>query len=155
MKLSLGQGVRLGLGLAVCAVALAGCETSGVFKKRTDLVVAPANCSAKRFDIYFADGQASLTDAARQAIDLTAGQLEGCHISSIKVLGLADAKGDTSANAVLSQRRADTVVRALRRSGWPAPAFDVGAAGDEGAITGGVREPLRRRTEVLVEASAR
>ncbi len=68
MKLSLGQGVRLGLGLAVCALALAGCETSGVFKKRTDLVVAPANCSAKRFDIYFADGQASLTDAARQAI---------------------------------------------------------------------------------------
>ena len=41
----------------------------------------------------------------------------------------------------------------LERAGWPAPVFDVSAAGDAGATTDtGVREPLRRRTEVIVDA---
>ena len=55
----------------------------------------------------------------------------------------------------LSQRRAMAVVEALEAQGWPAPAFDVGAAGDTGAAAGGINEPLRRRTEVIVEAEPR
>lgn len=138
----------IGLGLSGCAVA------DGVFRDRSELVTDPSLCSAKRFDIYFDDGSARLTMAAREAIGMTATQLQGCDISRVTVVGLADATGASEANMTLSQRRARAVAEALRAAGWPSPAFDVAAAGDEGSVAEtGVREPLRRRTEVLVEAA--
>jgi len=48
------------------------------------------------------------------------------------------------------------VAEALAAAGWPAPVFDVDAGGEEGAVTeAGVREPMRRRTEVVIEAVPR
>jgi outer membrane protein OmpA-like peptidoglycan-associated protein len=147
---------RMWVGVALLAgLGLAGCETSGrMMRDRSDIVEAPTTCSPQRFEIYFADSEARLTEPARQAIGLTATQLQGCNIKSVKVLGLSDARGGAEANQDLSERRAKTVAEALAAAGWPSPAFDVGAAGDEGAANAaGVREPLRRRTEVLVDAA--
>lgn len=149
--------VRTILALGGAAVALAGCGmNSGLFRDRSDLVAQPNACTAKHFDIYFADGEARLTEAARQAIGMTATQLSGCDIRKVQVLGLADARGGSQANQTLAQRRALVVADALAAAGWPSPAFDVTAAGDDGAVTAeGTREPMRRRTEVLVEAAPR
>lgn len=147
---------RILIGVALLGgLALAGCETTGrVFKDRSQIVSTPTACSPQRFEIYFADSEARLTESARQAIGLTATQLQGCNIKSVKVLGLSDARGGAEANQDLSERRAKTVAEALAAAGWPSPAFDVGASGDEGAANAaGVREPLRRRTEVLVDAA--
>lgn len=130
---------------------LAGCGSMGAPKP---LVAQPSNCGTQRFDIYFADSQAGLTPAARQAISLTASALQDCTIRSVRVMGLADARGGAAANQSLSERRAQAVAEALEAAGWPAPAFDVEAAGAQGATAaGGVAEPLRRRTEVVVEAA--
>ncbi|NBW10953.1 MAG: OmpA family protein [Caulobacteraceae bacterium] len=149
-RLWVGAGV-----LAAGALTLSGCETAkGMFHDRSQVVAAPATCAPKRFEIYFADSEARLTEPARQAIGLTATQLQGCQIRSVKVLGLADARGGAQANQSLSERRATAVAEALAAAGWPSPAFEVGAAGDEGAVAAaGVREPLRRRTEVVVDAA--
>lgn len=137
------------------ALALAGCSLAPTMR-RSDIVAEPSACTAKRFEVYFADGEARLTDVARQAIGLTATQLQGCRIDRVQVIGLADASGRTNANQGLSERRAVAVAEALRAAGWPAPAFDVEGVGAEGAtMPGGVNEPMRRRTEVLVQASAR
>jgi outer membrane protein OmpA-like peptidoglycan-associated protein len=137
------------------AVGVSGCGGAG-FMDRSAIVAEPAACVAKRFEIYFADSEARLTEPARQAIGMTAAQLQGCNIRKVQVLGLADARGGAAANQSLSERRALAVAEALTAAGWPAPAFDVEAAGDEGAVTGaGVREPMRRRTEVLVDAVPR
>ena len=149
---------RFGIWIGAAAIAcggLAGCETTrGLFTDRSQIVANPSACAPKRFEIYFADSEARLTEPARQAIGLTATQLQGCTIRSVKVLGLSDARGGAEANQDLSERRAMAVAEALAAAGWPSPAFDVGAAGDEGAAnSAGVREPLRRRTEVLVEAA--
>ena len=141
--------------LGLTAVAVAGCSTPG-FKNRSDLVVEPSACTAKRFEVYFAEGEARLTGPARQAIGMTAAQLQGCDIRKVQVIGLADARGGAEANLSLSQRRALAVAEALTAAGWPAPAFDVDAAGDTGATAaGGVNEPMRRRTEVLIDAAPR
>jgi peptidoglycan-associated lipoprotein len=147
-------GIWIGAAAIACA-GLSGCETAkGMFHDRAQVVATPSACAPKRFEIYFADSEARLTEPARQAIGLTAAQLQGCDIRSVKVLGLADARGGAAANQDLSERRAKTVAEALAAAGWPSPAFEVGAAGDEGAANAaGVREPLRRRTEVLVEAA--
>jgi peptidoglycan-associated lipoprotein len=137
-----------GLGLAGCS------STKGMFMDRTEVVAAPSVCAPMKFEIYFADSEARLTQPARQAIGLTATQLQACDIKSVRVVGLADARGGSQMNQTLSQRRAETVAQALTGAGWPAPVFEVSAEGDAGAANEqGVREPLRRRTEVLVEAA--
>jgi outer membrane protein OmpA-like peptidoglycan-associated protein len=144
---------RVILGLA--AVAMAGCSGTG-FRDRSDLVAEPSACVEKRFEVYFADSEARLTEPARQAIGMTAAQLQGCDIRKVQVLGLSDARGGAAANQDLSERRAQAVAEALTAAGWPAPVFEVEAAGDTGAVgDSGVREPMRRRTEVLIDAVPR
>lgn len=140
------------IGLAALVAGCAGPE----YMNRADVVTEPSPCTAKRFEIYFADGEARLTEPARQTIGMTAAQLQSCDIRKVQVLGLSDARGGSGANQSLSERRAMAVAEALTAAGWPAPAFDVEAAGEEGSVSGsGVREPMRRRTEVLVEAAPR
>ncbi|MNE15132.1 Outer membrane protein A precursor [compost metagenome] len=87
---------------------------------------------------------------------MTATQLQGCDVTKVQVLGLADARTGTAAvNQSLSERRARSVAEALVSAGLPAPAFEVAAAGAAGAVVNGVNDPLRRRTEVLIEAKPR
>lgn len=141
-------GVALAVGLSGCGVTR--------FMDRSAVVAEPSPCAATRFEVYFADSEARLTESARQAIGMSAAQLQGCEIRKVQVLGLADARGGATANLSLSERRAQAVAEALTAAGWPAPVFEVEAAGDEGALTdAGVREPMRRRTEVLVDAVPR
>ena len=149
--------MKRSIGLASVAVGLvlSGC-TGPRFMDRSAVVAEPSPCTAKRFEVYFADSEARLTESARQAIGMTAAQLQGCDIRKVQVIGLADARGGASANQSLSERRALAVAEALTAAGWPAPVFEVEAAGDAGATTdGGVREPMRRRTEVLIDAAPR
>lgn len=139
---------------AVAGIGLTSCSGYGPFRDRSDLVVEPATCAAQRFDIYFAEGQARLTDPALQAIHMTADQLRGCDIQKVVVIGLASSTGSSAANQTLSERRAVAVTEALEAEGWPLPAFEIAVAGDTGATSGdGTAVPLRRRTEVLVEAA--
>lgn len=139
-------------GGAVAVLALLGaCSTPGEYKTR-EALVAPVNCSNQTFEVYFDQGQARLASAARQAISMTAERLRGCHIDSVTVTGLADATGSASANQLLSESRAQSVREAMAASGWPAPVIAVEAVGADGARSGSVNEPLRRRTEVTVVA---
>ena len=123
------------------ALAVAGCAS--LPPDRADLVATPEVCAPQRFDVYFRDGEAGLTDAARHAIGLTATQLQGCEIRKVNVVGLTDARGGA-------------VAEALEAAGWPAPVFSLMVAGESGSVTAdGASEPMRRRTEVLVDAAPR
>ena len=145
----------IGLAGVAVALALSGCAGPR-FMDRSAVVTEPSACTAKRFEVYFADSEARLTESARQAIGMTAAQLQGCDIRHVRVIGLADARGGATANQSLSERRAVAVAEALTAAGWPAPVFEVDAAGDAGATTEtGVSEPMRRRTEVLIDAAPR
>jgi len=145
----------IGIAALTVAVGVSGCGVPR-FMDRSAVVAEPSACTAKRFEVYFADSQARLTEPARQAIGMAAAQLQGCDIRNVQVLGLSDARGGATANLSLSERRAQAVAEALTAAGWPAPVFDVSAVGDEGAVTdSGAREPMRRRTEVLVQAVPR
>lgn len=142
--------------IATTAAALAGCSWTPGVRDRSELVAEPSPCTDKRFDVYFAENEARLTTAALQAIGLTATQLQGCEIKRVQVVGLASATGGVASNLSLSERRATAVAEALVAAGWPTPAFELGAVGDAGAVTAdGANEPMRRRTEVVVEAVPR
>jgi len=142
--------------IAAVGATVAGCGWTPGMRDRSELVAEPSACSEKRFEVYFAENEARLTNPALQAIGLTATQLQGCDIRRVKVTGLASSTGGVESNLDLSQRRATAVAEALVAAGWPTPAFEVGAVGDAGAVTAdGTNEPMRRRTEVVVEAAPR
>jgi outer membrane protein OmpA-like peptidoglycan-associated protein len=142
------------IALLAGALALSACATGPL--TRDQLVAEPSVCAAKSFEVYFQESAAGLTPAARQAIDLVADQMSACDITQVTVIGLASATGTPEANLTLSQRRAQSVAAEFERKGWPAPAFQVEAAGDAGAVTAdGTMEPLRRRTQVFIEARPR
>lgn len=142
--------------IAVVGLAAAGCSMTPGARDRSELVSEPEICAPQRFEVYFRDGEAGLTDAARHAIGLTATQLQGCEIRQVNVIGLADARGAPNANLDLSERRALAVAEALTAAGWPSPVFSMVVAGESGSVTAdGASEPMRRRTEVLVDAARR
>lgn len=138
---------------AGAALALSACGALTPFGDRSALIYEPSGCEAQELDIYFAEGQAALTQPALQLIQMTGERLQGCQIDQVEVIGLASSTGDSASNLTLSERRARTVAEALTDAGWPAPRFTLAAGGDTGATTdGGLAEPLRRRTVVVVHA---
>ncbi len=132
--------------------ALAACtQTHGFWKGGSAFVATPSPCSDDHFPVYFAEGSDQLSSPARQLIAAKARELKACHVKGVRVVGLADATGTPDANLTLSQRRARRVAEALAGSGLPAPAFEVRAAGAEGAVRrNGQEEPVRRRAEVYL-----
>lgn len=141
------------LGTGLLALTLSACSTPGPYRTRDQLVSNPVACGERRFEVYFDNDRDALTTAAVQAIQLHADQLRSCQIDRVQVTGLADARGGASVrNQTLSARRAQAVADALAVAGLPAPAFEVSAAGADGASQGGVNDPLRRRTEVVIHA---
>lgn len=136
---------------ALAVAAVAGCANGP--GGRPALIADTAGCAEQRLDIYFDEGQARLTQPAQQMIAMTGERLQGCRVERVEVIGLASATGSPARNMTLSERRAQVVATALRDAGWPAPEFMLAAGGDSGATTdGGLAEPLRRRTVVVVHA---
>lgn len=138
-------------GIIGAALLLAGCETLS----RSDLVAEPQVCVATTLPVYFSEGEAGLTDPARELIRTTAESLRSCNIQRVRVVGLASATGGIAANLTLSEQRAMTVAEALAAAGLPTPAFELQAVGEGGAVQDGVTEPVRRRVEVVIEATTR
>jgi len=143
-----------GLGLIVMlGVSLAGCQTAP--KQQVPLVAPPVVCNDINFPIYFEPGSAGVTREAAQLISSARDRAQGCRVTGIVVVGLADAKGTRGANLELSKARADAVSRFLAASGFNNVEFREGAAGDSGAATSsGANKPLRRRADVSIHLAA-
>lgn len=137
--------VAAGLGVLV-----SGCETTPAWM-HSSKVAAPSPCADFSFPVYFKEWSAGLTDAALQVISDSAARSKACRVGAVTVVGLSGAKGSAEQNLELSKRRAEAVAKALTDKGFPAPAVDVDAVGEQGAVTKrGTERPLRRRAEVQV-----
>ena len=142
------------LAAGVAAMTLGGCAQVKRFRTRAEMVTAPA-CTDFSFPIYFASGSDRVPAAALQVIEQNAAMVKACRVAEVSVTGLADAEGSPERNLELSRRRAATVARALAARGYPAPRFEVAAAGEAGAATAAGAAPLRRRTEVSVKFASK
>ena len=139
--------------VAAAALGVSACGTGAMFGERSELIYEPSGCVEQRLDIYFEEGEARIARPARDMIAMTGERLQGCRVEGVDVIGLASSTGDPASNLSLSERRARAVADALIAAGWPSPTFTLSAAGDAGATTdGGLAEPLRRRTEVVIHA---
>src|SRR5436190_662845 len=98
--------------------------------------------------VYFEKDVAELTPEGRKIITEAARRANACSVTSVSVLGLADATGDPATNLELSRKRASAVTTALAAAGVTAE-LQVDAKGDAGSLTGdGAAAPLRRRTDI-------
>ena len=112
------------------------------------------SCEDFSFPIYFERDSEQLTAAAQKVIVQAGQRVRGCTLGPLEVVGLAEAGKSRARGLEVSRRRAEVVADALKRSGLPAPSFDIDAVGSAGArVSRGRREPLRRRTEVVIRAS--
>lgn len=150
------SGPRLAAALLLSGVAAGACAEMSLPRSASGPTAASGRCGDESFPIYFARGSAELSEPARRVIGSASNRVAGCRITAVDVrgIGLPDAPG-ASANAALTQSRADNVARALAAAGLPSPAFDVQIAGSARAPTRANRsEPLSRRTEVVLHAEA-
>jgi len=147
-KAAATAAIQLGL-LATIAGCAQVTKTVGRVTDRSQVVAQPA-CLSFNFPIYFETGSDRLTREAMQLINDSSAQVRACRVAEVKVTGLADADGSAERNLELSRRRAAIVTQALATRGYPAPSFDIDAAGEGGAQTPVGATPLRRRAEVNV-----
>ena len=111
---------------------------------------------SQNFVVYFEWDKADLTSQAAAVIDqavanITAG--DGCAPSAVTIAGHTDTSGASAYNEKLSQRRADIVASALVSRGVAASIISEEAKGETDlakATRDGVREPLNRRSEVVI-----
>ncbi len=111
------------------------------------------DAGATNFVVYFPWDKSALTDQARAVILDATNIANQCSISDIVIEGHADSSGPASYNVGLSHRRADNVEGELRRNGLTTSNVTKTARGETALAVGtgdGVREPLNRRTEVVI-----
>ncbi len=145
----------MGVVLAAAGLSLAGCGSLGGSAPAPGRAAVSGRCADESFPIYFARGSAELTEPARTVIASASSRIAGCRITAVDVRGISlpDEAG-ARADAAITQSRADNVARALAAAGLPAPAFDVQIAGSSRPpMRPNRREPLARRTEVVLHAT--
>jgi outer membrane protein OmpA-like peptidoglycan-associated protein len=108
---------------------------------------------ARTFLVFFDFDRYNLTPDARRVVDAAAASYKATGSARIEVSGYTDLAGTQAYNLRLSQRRADTVARALAQQGVPRSAMDVKWFGKEHPrvpTPDGVREPQNRRVEIVM-----
>jgi outer membrane protein OmpA-like peptidoglycan-associated protein len=142
------------IALGGAILALAGCaETQGPWRKVSKPVAAaPPSCVDFQASVYFKEYSADLIPEARQVLANARTQARGCTVKSVRVIGLADAKGTSDGNLALSKQRAETVSAVLAKHGFGQVEIDQAAVGDAGAVAkSGASAPLRRRADILFD----
>ncbi|MEM6413050.1 MAG: OmpA family protein [Pseudomonadota bacterium] len=105
------------------------------------------------FTVYFDYNKSNLTREASSLIQEAASRALSGDIETVVVAGNTDTSGGAAYNQRLSQRRAAVVRDALIANGVPADRIRTEANGENNlakATPDGTREPLNRRTEVMI-----
>lgn len=105
------------------------------------------------FTVYFDYDKANLTPQASTLIAEAAGRALQNDIDAVVVSGNTDTSGSSAYNQALSERRAKAVRDALIANHVPADRIRSEAYGESNpakATPDGVREPLNRRSEVMI-----
>lgn len=113
----------------------------------------PCSTGDLSFVVYFPWDKSILTDQAKAVVANASNTALQCNINDIIIEGHADSSGAASYNVGLSRRRATAVEGELRSTGLTTTNVVKSAKGETALSvqTGdGVREPLNRRTEVVI-----
>lgn len=148
-------GLRYAFGAKKAAPAPAPAPAPAAAPPQAPAAQAPVAvvCEDVPFIVYFEWDRSDLTDQSRTVISNAADRAEVCDITRVSIEGHADRSGAAAYNVRLSERRARIVRDALITEGVAADLIFVEAKGEsEPAVStqDGVREPLNRRSEVVI-----
>jgi outer membrane protein OmpA-like peptidoglycan-associated protein len=105
------------------------------------------------FIVYFEWDRSNLTTEANAVIDSALERARQCNAQTVRVEGFTDTSGSPAYNVRLSQRRAAVVRDALVARGIPGQIIQTEGFGETRLAVEtaqGVREPLNRRSEVVI-----
>ncbi|MEO8804426.1 MAG: OmpA family protein [Rudaea sp.] len=105
-------------------------------------------------DIAFAPGQSSLRPAAKTSLDKLVQFVDSHPTKPVRIEGFTDSSGSTSANHVLSQRRADAVRDALVAAGVAATRITSAGLGESHPVASNATAEGRarnRRVDVILQ----
>ena len=105
------------------------------------------------FVVYFEWDKSRLTEQAQAVIDQASTYTQQCGVAGVTIEGHTDTSGSSAYNINLSKRRASTVGSALMAKGVDAASINKSGMGENGLAVqtnDGVREPLNRRSEVII-----
>lgn len=112
-----------------------------------------ANLDPLNVVVYFDYDKASLTPEAANLVREAASRALANDVDAVVVSGHTDRSGGSAYNQALSERRASVVREALIANGIPADKVRLEAFGEDRPAKpteDGVREPLNRRSEVVI-----
>lgn len=112
-----------------------------------------ANLDPINVIVYFDYDKSNLTPEAANLIQEAAARAKANNVSTVVVSGHADRSGGSAYNQQLSERRANVVRDALVANGISADSIRIESFGEDRPAKpteDGVREPLNRRTEVVI-----
>ena len=147
-------GLRLAFGSPAPAPAAAPAPAPAPPTARAEPAPVAVDCDSESFVVYFELNSAEVTDQAQAVIANTADLVGDCDPTRVTVTGHTDRSGAADYNQKLSERRARVVREGLIREGIMASMITVRASGERELAVDtpdGVREPLNRRSEVLIE----
>jgi outer membrane protein OmpA-like peptidoglycan-associated protein len=117
------------------------------------VVYDPCSEGDLNFVVYFPWDKSTLTEQARSVILNATNTANQCNVNGIVIEGHADSSGSQSYNIGLSERRANIVENEVHANGVSTTNVVKSAKGETelAVATGdGVREPLNRRSEVVI-----
>lgn len=127
----------LGLCLASGALGLA-CASNGAATSPASRETTAASSHVRHggdcndWEIYFATNSAEVSPETRQALGGLARCIQNGDVREVTVLGSADPRGSSRANADLAQRRADAIREILVAYGCPPSVVGASSVGERG-----------------------
>lgn len=110
-------------------------------------------CPTAQFVVYFEFNKSNLTPEANAVLDRAVADAAKCNYKTVNVSGNTDTSGSAAYNEGLSASRAQIVADGLTARGVSASLISQEALGESKpavATQDGVKEPLNRRTEVVI-----
>ncbi|MBT8471946.1 MAG: OmpA family protein [Marinicaulis sp.] len=155
---SLFAGLRWNFGAAAPAIQYKDCWDGSSVPMTSEcppqVVDTPdVDLDPIEFTVYFDYDKSNLTPQASTLVQEASSRALQNDIDTVVVSGNTDTSGSSAYNKLLSERRARVVRDALIANGVPADSIRTEAYGEDNPAkptADGVREPLNRRSEVVI-----
>ena len=116
-----------------------------------DVMAKPMADLPGSFIVYFDHNSAEVMSESKYILKMAASVGKRAHATRARLVGHTDSSGNAAYNTALSQKRVETVAKALTALGMPTAQSSMGEMHPEVKTGDGVREGRNRRVEIVFQ----